>query len=69
MKKDKANFINMSHMSNHYDVVVDGDENVNSNATAATNDTDYKKAESQVSIPKDAGVEDAKDWVDNGSKL
>lgn len=69
MKKDKDSFIDMSSMSNHYDEPLDGKEKVNSNTTEATNDTQYKLTQSKVSVTDDEGVEAAKDWVDNGSKL
>lgn len=69
MKTDKTNSINTEHMSNHYDEPLDGKEKVNSSTNAATNDTDHKLPESKVSVPNFEGVEAAKDWVDNGSKL
>lgn len=31
--------------------------------------TDYKKEESKVSIPTEDAVEEAKDWVDNVSRM
>lgn len=42
---------------------------VNSNVTEAINDIDYKLGKAQVPIPSVEAVEDAKDWVDNGSHL
>ncbi|MEF9992364.1 MAG: DUF3787 domain-containing protein [Romboutsia sp.] len=41
----------------------------NSAETAAWADIDKLKPESKVSIPSLSNVEEAKDWVDNGSKL
>lgn len=38
-------------------------------STAAWNDTDQLQEVSKVSIPSDANVEKAKEWVDNGSRL
>lgn len=41
----------------------------NNAQTAAWADIDKLKAESKVSIPSLSNVEEAKDWVDNGSRL
>ena len=41
----------------------------NSQGTAAWANIDSLKPESKVSIPSLSSVEQAKDWVDNGSKL
>lgn len=41
----------------------------NSNTTAALNDTKERLKDSNVSIPTEAGVINAKEWVDNGSRL
>jgi len=41
----------------------------NNAQTAAWADVDKLKAESKVSIPSLSNVEEAKDWVDNGSRL
>ena len=41
----------------------------NSQQTAAWSDIDKLKIESNVSIPSEESVEEAKDWVDNGSQL
>ncbi len=41
----------------------------NNEATAAWADIDKLKPESKVSIPSLNSVEEAKDWVDNGSRL
>lgn len=40
-----------------------------SESTAAWAGTDYDAPKSYVSVPKTTAVEDAKDWVDNGSRL
>lgn len=42
---------------------------INSNVTAPICETDHRIPVSRVSIPSDDAVEDAKDWVDNGSRL
>lgn len=42
---------------------------VNSNETAAICDIKYTITEAKVGIPSEQAVEDAKDWVDNGSRL
>lgn len=42
---------------------------VNSNETAAICDIEYTITEANVGIPSEQAVEDAKDWVDNGSRL
>ncbi len=41
----------------------------NSEKTAAWNDDNETIANSQVQIPATSCVEEAKDWVDNGSRL
>lgn len=41
----------------------------NNESTAAWADIDKLKPESKVSIPSLSNVEEAKDWVDNGSRL
>lgn len=41
----------------------------NNEGTAAWSDDDKTIANSQVTIPADSCVEEAKDWVDNGSRL
>ncbi len=41
----------------------------NNEGTAAWADIDKLKAESKVSMPSMQNVEEAKDWVDNGSRL
>lgn len=38
-------------------------------STAAWAGTDHHAPKSNVSIPKTSAVENAKEWVDNGSKL
>lgn len=38
-------------------------------STAAWNETEKLQEVSKVSIPSDANVEKAKEWVDNGSRL
>lgn len=38
-------------------------------STAAWADTGHYAPKSYVSIPKTSAVEDAKEWVDNGSRL
>ncbi len=40
-----------------------------SESTAAWAGTDYYAPKSYVSVPKTSAVEDAKEWVDNGSRL
>ncbi|HCL2575873.1 TPA: DUF3787 domain-containing protein [Clostridioides difficile] len=42
---------------------------VGNESTAAWADVEKLKPHSKVSIPSIKGVEEAKDWVDNGSKL
>ena len=49
--------------------VLYAEQKINSNDTQAINDTDYKRHVSKVSIPEEEGVREAKDWVDNGSRL
>lgn len=44
-------------------------QKVNSNSTEAILDKGHKKGAARVPIPPEDGVEAAKDWVDNGSKL
>ena len=44
-------------------------QRVNSNVTEAILETGQKLGRSKVSVPPEAAIEDAKDWVDNGSKL
>lgn len=41
----------------------------NNEKTAAWADIDKLKAESKVSIPSLSSVEEAKEWVDDGSRL
>ncbi len=41
----------------------------NNAETAAWADIDKLKPESKVSVPSLSNVEEAKDWVDNGSRL
>lgn len=41
----------------------------NNEGTAAWADIDKLKPESKVSVPSLSNVEEAKDWVDNGSRL
>ena len=41
----------------------------NSAQTAAWADIDELKPESKVSVPSLSNVKEAKDWVDNGSRL
>lgn len=41
----------------------------NSQETAAWSDIDKLKMQSNVSIPSEESVEEAKDWVDNGNQL
>lgn len=41
----------------------------NNAENAAWTDIDKLKAESKVSIPSLSNVKEAKDWVDNGSRL
>ena len=40
-----------------------------SESTAAWAGTDYYAPKSYVSVPKTSAGEDAKEWVDNGSRL
>lgn len=42
---------------------------VKSNETAAICDIKYTVTNAKVGIPSEQAVEDAKDWVDNGSRL
>lgn len=39
------------------------------NKTEAICDIEYQKKDSKVGIPSNQSVEDAKEWVDDGSKL
>lgn len=41
----------------------------NNESTAAWADIDKIRPESKVSVPSLSNVEEAKDWVDNGSRL
>ena len=42
---------------------------VNSNETAAICDIEHTVTKAKVGVPSEQAVEDAKDWVDNGSRL
>ncbi|MBS5788417.1 MAG: DUF3787 domain-containing protein [Clostridioides difficile] len=44
-------------------------EEVGTESTAAWQDVDKLREETNVSVPSLKSVEDAKDWVDNGSRL
>ena len=48
---------------------IDPQKLVNSNHTEAICDIEYTVTEAKVGIPSEQAVEDAKDWVDNGSRL
>ena len=41
----------------------------NNEGTAAWANTEYVSSDCNVSIPSEANVESAKNWVDNGSRL
>ncbi|QIB69354.1 DUF3787 domain-containing protein [Aminipila butyrica] len=44
-------------------------ENAGSNRTAALTDTAWIVEDTNMTIPSERAVEEAKDWVDNGSQL
>ena len=48
---------------------IDPQKLVNSNDTEAICDIKYTITNAKVGIPSEQAIEDAKDWVDNGSRL
>lgn len=64
MNNSKSNSLNGKHNKR-----LDKMDEVHNEGTAAWANTDEIVSHTNVSIPSDASVIDAKNWVDNGSKL
>lgn len=63
------NFFNKTALSGENNRRLYSDKPTNSEGTAAWNDEKHQVPKSQVDIPSTSGTEEAKDWVDNGSRL
>lgn len=66
---DPLKFFNQTALSGKDNKRLYSDTPRNCESTAAWTEDEREMPKSRVEIPKTSSVEDAKEWVDNGSKL